>query len=247
MAKLLEISWPRILAEATAIVVSILLAFWIQAWWEDTQEREDEQFILISLLDEFHAKKSFLERHRSYNEWLLDSVNSLNFVALGADNNLSRDSIEQLLGTMLYNNAKGLWSAPVLNSVISSGDLASITNSKLRVDLGGWQHRFGLLDDYVAREVDFYHQQFIPFLISNAFIPQMINSNKENPEMDNRNTPKLPVLITYDHLQMISKREFVNLLAERRILISDIIHEAYLNIDEQFDLIILDLEAEIAK
>jgi hypothetical protein len=33
-----SIPWPRILAEGGAIVVSILLAFGIQAWWEGAQE-----------------------------------------------------------------------------------------------------------------------------------------------------------------------------------------------------------------
>jgi len=36
-----SIPWPRILAERVAIVVSILLAFGIQAWWEGVQDREE--------------------------------------------------------------------------------------------------------------------------------------------------------------------------------------------------------------
>ena len=36
-----SIPWPRILAEGVAIVVSILLAFGIQAWWEDSQDRAE--------------------------------------------------------------------------------------------------------------------------------------------------------------------------------------------------------------
>ena len=34
-----EIPWKRILVEATAIVASILLAFAIDAWWQDRAER----------------------------------------------------------------------------------------------------------------------------------------------------------------------------------------------------------------
>ena len=52
MNKLREIPWPRILAEGTAIVVSILLAFSIQAWWENRQDREDEQDYLRLLTDD---------------------------------------------------------------------------------------------------------------------------------------------------------------------------------------------------
>jgi len=34
------IAWPRLLVEGLVIVVSILLAFAIDAWWEDRQEAE---------------------------------------------------------------------------------------------------------------------------------------------------------------------------------------------------------------
>ena len=45
-----EIPWTRIFAEAAAIVVSILLAFGIQAWWDNLQERQEEQVLLSGLL-----------------------------------------------------------------------------------------------------------------------------------------------------------------------------------------------------
>jgi hypothetical protein len=42
-----SIPWPRILAEGGAIVVSILFAFGIQAWWEGRQERNPSSTILL--------------------------------------------------------------------------------------------------------------------------------------------------------------------------------------------------------
>lgn len=52
-----EIPWSRILAEGTAIVLSILLAFSIDAWWEERQERADEQQIILALKAEFEANR----------------------------------------------------------------------------------------------------------------------------------------------------------------------------------------------
>ena len=40
------IPWKRIAVEAVAIVASILLAFAIEAWWDDWQQQEAEQVIL---------------------------------------------------------------------------------------------------------------------------------------------------------------------------------------------------------
>ena len=49
MIKAREIPWPRIFAEGVAIVVSILLAFWIQAWWQARVDRTDEAASLARL------------------------------------------------------------------------------------------------------------------------------------------------------------------------------------------------------
>jgi len=56
-----NIQWKRISAEGAAIVVSILLAFSIQAWWDERQNIEDEQVILAALVDEFKVKKKYPE------------------------------------------------------------------------------------------------------------------------------------------------------------------------------------------
>jgi hypothetical protein len=52
-----EIPWPRILAEGTAVVVSILLAFAIDAWWDERKERDDEREVLLALRAEFEANR----------------------------------------------------------------------------------------------------------------------------------------------------------------------------------------------
>ena len=70
-----SIPWPRILAEGVAIVVSILLAFGIQAWWEGRQEINREQRMLGALVAEFEENAEVLEEaqqvyRRYYSEAL---------------------------------------------------------------------------------------------------------------------------------------------------------------------------------
>ncbi len=50
-----NIPWKRLSLEAVAIIASILLAFAIDAWWEDRQERVLEQQYLASLKADFQA------------------------------------------------------------------------------------------------------------------------------------------------------------------------------------------------
>ncbi len=69
MERIREIPWPRILAEGAAIVVSILLAFWIQAWWEERADRADESASLARLArdldDDIRDLKGNLDRART--------------------------------------------------------------------------------------------------------------------------------------------------------------------------------------
>ena len=48
-----KIPWFRLAAEGVVIIGSILIAFTIDAWWEERLEREDEQSYLTSLHQEF--------------------------------------------------------------------------------------------------------------------------------------------------------------------------------------------------
>ena len=43
------IPWLRVFVEGVVIVGSILLAFGIQAWWDERQERREETELLLGL------------------------------------------------------------------------------------------------------------------------------------------------------------------------------------------------------
>jgi len=65
-----SVHWPRILAEGFAIVVSILLAFGIQAWWEGRQDRLDLQL------------PSYAGAHLLWQQALLTCTRHSNWAAL---------------------------------------------------------------------------------------------------------------------------------------------------------------------
>jgi hypothetical protein len=56
-----NIQWKRTAVEGVAIVVSILLAFWIDTWWEDRKEARLEVVYLLELQEDFKQNKSRLE------------------------------------------------------------------------------------------------------------------------------------------------------------------------------------------
>lgn len=93
VAKTREIPWPRMLAEGTAIVVSILLAFAIDAWWEEHREAAVERAQLQSLLDEFKEARSQLELQvRDLENSLRGTVRFLELMGPKATSELLQDT-----------------------------------------------------------------------------------------------------------------------------------------------------------
>jgi hypothetical protein len=62
LAETQEIPWPRITVEAAAIVASILLAFSIDAWWEDSKEEDAEVDQLLRVLAELEINADIIEQ-----------------------------------------------------------------------------------------------------------------------------------------------------------------------------------------
>ena len=60
-----DISWRRIFAEGAAIVAGILLAFAIDAWWDDQVEIKEEQRLLAALANEFESNINVLREART--------------------------------------------------------------------------------------------------------------------------------------------------------------------------------------
>jgi hypothetical protein len=68
MAPTANIAWPRLLAEAVAIVASILLAFAIDAWWQNRNERQQAAVLAHQLRADFEASQAHLTDWRRGTE-----------------------------------------------------------------------------------------------------------------------------------------------------------------------------------
>ena len=72
-----KIPWKRLSIEAAAIVVSILLAFAIDAWWNEQQERAEEREVLESLYAEFEANREEAAAVISFHDREIQSIETL--------------------------------------------------------------------------------------------------------------------------------------------------------------------------
>jgi len=158
-----SIQWKRITVEATAIVVSILLAFAIDAAWDERQERKFEEQALINLRSEFLDHRVVLEKHMSDHRYFLWGAKALINAAQSGEWNEDDASIDDALLLMRAPATIDLGSG-VLDSLISGGDIGLITDSQLRFELTEWHSVLDELTDDQARGGESSLNIVVPYL-----------------------------------------------------------------------------------
>jgi len=126
-----NIPWRRLSVEAAAIVSSILLAFAIDAWWDERKDRIDEKEVLESLLVEFQTNKDEVASVILAHETAVHSVATL--MELGQDEilALSTDEVQQhiqmLANPRTFDAVRGS-----IDALTSSGSLGILRDHELR-------------------------------------------------------------------------------------------------------------------
>jgi hypothetical protein len=142
-----SIPWPRILAEGVAIVVSILLAFGIQAWWEGRQERVQEQEILAGLQRELQEISDVIDEDLRDTEAAQSLLRT--FLAMTPDQ-ASRIPPDSAYFTVLLPITRA-YAQPrprgFIDATVSSGKLGLIRDASLRAALSDFLAR----DEYTER------------------------------------------------------------------------------------------------
>ena len=145
------------------IVGSILMAFGLQAWWDERQERAEEIEALAQLLEEFKSNSSELVAIRAINLRSLSASRELLALSgrLGVPNS-TRSTTELLLDfptLQSYDPVLG-----TLNSLIASGRLGILQSDSLRAALSEWPSN---VEDLATNEewtTSFYFDRIWPYL-----------------------------------------------------------------------------------
>lgn len=123
MANTDNVQWKHISAEGAAIVVSILLAFSIEAWWDDYQDRAEEQGIFLVLKSEFQQNLGLIEIELSYRNAVVVSILTI-FDASVARKSLEPEELDELIGHVTWWwNIK--YSRGAIDGLIQSGGLSN--------------------------------------------------------------------------------------------------------------------------
>ena len=158
--------------EGAVIVLSILMAFSIDALWEGRGERQQERAILTSLEAEFSAALAVVESVVASHE--AREASALGLLQLsktpGAD---LPSSVEGQLAAAFLNQRTLNVPTGAVDSYLASGNPELIRNTRLRVLLASWS---GLLEENLedeVREQRLIEGELRPFLMSRTAVGRL--------------------------------------------------------------------------
>lgn len=143
------------IGEIVLIMVGILLALQVNAWWDNRMAREEEQDILLALQDEFLANKN--ELNHILNVFDVKESHFARLQKLSEDQilTLNNQEIDQLMVSLTsrrtFDPIRG-----TVDALISAGRLDLIRNLELQRAITSFQRTFEEAEEETAYIQDFY-------------------------------------------------------------------------------------------
>lgn len=161
--------WLRVLTQAMAIVASILVAFAIDAWWDERNDQRWQTEQLIALHDEFVANREELTWVVRMDNWIADSIEAM----LAELRTMEPGSQVQI--PELQIRALGAWRTSdiamgALDALLASGRLGDIENADLRRALAEWPAEVEDVQEDEALARDFLPTVLVPTLLGQGLI-----------------------------------------------------------------------------
>ncbi len=154
-----KVPWLRVFVEGAVIVGSILLAFGIDAWWEERQERKEERVALEALRQEFVNNIEVLRDTQRIHVDLAETADRLNELLLNAALGETIQVADSLLYVLIVYRTPDV-AMGTLNTLLASGRIGIIHDRVIQQALAGWPavvqeavEEENLIRDYIVEEL----------------------------------------------------------------------------------------------
>jgi hypothetical protein len=214
MANSNDVQWKRIFAEGAAIVISILMAFAIEAWWSNYQDRAEEQGILLGLKSEFEQNLSLIETEVSYRNAVIGSILRI-FDTSSLQSSIDPEDLDEWIGDVTWwGNIE--YSRGAIDGLIQSGRLTLIENEEMRRVLASIPSIYAATTRAELSDRDTTNGVVIPFLNTHASLSQIANTMaKGRPGTRLSSTPPVyPASELQDHTALLRDPEFLGILVQ---------------------------------
>lgn len=195
MAKIHDIPWKRITVEGATIVVSILLAFAIDAWWDERNQASANQEQLSRVAAEFRANTEELEEKLAQISGAIEATSE--FMSwMGPE---ARDVPQEAFFTQwskLYSIGYFTMDSAAADDFLAAGQVSSSQNQSIRDSIARWYTDAHHLESQYER-LRFAHAGIGERL--RVLVP-MYHVHRRNPVMEGHPESKFP----FDHTIVLS-------------------------------------------
>ncbi len=214
-----KIPWKRIPVEAAAIVASILLAFAIDAWWEQRQQRDEAKDQLAAILVDMQTAEEYVQWYRKVSLARQESVGRLMVAASSASDRPADESLDEMLSHFNWPTETNIMPEGSVEALILSGNLSLIESEVLRRKLSGWSSFLSYLREIIRQDYLFNSDVWLPYLQKNGESYQIESAGKGEPGHPDEvwggqgQWPEISYE-RFDHSTLLEDREFRNILVQ---------------------------------
>jgi hypothetical protein len=169
--------WKRISVEAPAIVASILLAFAIDAWWEERLERQLERNDLESIHGEFKRNRDRMNEMVTGKRAQAASNAMYELIAahLGRESRIDipNDLVRGVRATPTFDAV-----TPVLDGLVSSGRLEKIRDRNVLFKIHYWQRHLQQVQESELSARKLVYEQLIPAFVKRGNMGPSFNGEE---------------------------------------------------------------------
>ena len=211
-----SIPWARLSVEGALIVVSILAAFSIDAWWAARSDKAQERILLVSLSADFAEAEQLLSHIKSRHIRLARAGEKL--ITYGESGNIpvgERDDIDRAVSNHFD---RAVYDPPMgtIDSILGSGNINLLSNYQLIAELTQWSAvvtHFRRIE--LAAQNNFY-QRFYPYLASRLDLEDLDKGFAKYVDFPWEQEPT-------DAYKLLSDQEFLNIVYMHWVLSKNII------------------------
>ena len=146
MAESQIVPWKTITVEAVAIVLSILLAFAIDAWWAEKKESDVEHAALLSLRSDFIASREQMATVLLSLESARTDFARFQSATTAELIEIDPDTKRKFLTAFVKNHTFDPVTA-TLDALVNDGRLGMISDAQLLTQLSSWQSNLDNIED----------------------------------------------------------------------------------------------------
>lgn len=151
--------WRNYLAETVVIMISILVALLVDAWWDDYQDRQHEIDYLGDLREEFGYARAELGRDQDRRRDMMEALRAF----LDDETSANARLLNEMLDYRAFNP-----SHPVLEDLVGSGNFRLLEDNRLRLALLRYQQDVDRLNVGELRDREFVSDRVEPFLLNHV-------------------------------------------------------------------------------